>query len=253
MLGRLVVALCALSACTVDEKYVADSTSGAATPTAGATAAAAPLSASDSVMSDTLVGIATGDSVPSPSLTPSGRAVEPIAPALPAPATPPPVVSVAKAIAATALGAAPALELQQLRAVIDVPVQGMARAALRDNYNEVRAGHMHEALDIMAAQGTPVLSATDGKVTKLHESKAGGHMLYAADAGDRFILMYAHLDRYSDGVIAGMPLKRGQLIGYVGQSGNAATPHLHFAIARGKPSVKWWKGTPVNPYPLLAP
>ena len=99
-----------------------------------------------------------------------------------------------------------------------------------------------------------MLSATDGKLLKLFESKQGGHMVYAGDASDHFILMYAHLDRYAPGLTEGMPLRRGQLIGYVGTSGDAPpnTPHLHFAIARGQPSVKWWKGTPVNPYPLLA-
>jgi murein DD-endopeptidase MepM/ murein hydrolase activator NlpD len=153
----------------------------------------------------------------------------------------------------TGIGAATSLELEQLRAVLDVPVQGVARDQLRDNYSEPRAGHTHEAEDIIAPRGTPVLSATDGRVTKLHESVAGGHMIYAGDASDRWILMYGHLDRYADGVKEGMPLKRGQLIGYIGTTGNApiATPHLHFAIARGTPSVKWWKGTPVNPYLLL--
>jgi len=213
------------------------------------------VAAADSSVTDTLVGIATGDALPAPSVTPATSALKPASPGLPVPSLPPPppVASGTSAMTDTELGVATALELQQLRAVLDVPVQGMPRTALRDNYSEARAGHTHEALDIMAPLGTPVLSATDGKVTKLHESKAGGHMVYAADATDRFILMYAHLDRYADGVTAGMPLRKGQLIGYVGQSGNAATPHLHFAIARGKPSVKWWKGTPVNPYPLLAP
>ena len=79
-------------------------------------------------------------------------------------------------------------------------------------------------------------------------------MVYASDPSDRFIFMYGHLDRYADGLKEGMPLKRGQVIGYVGTTGNAPpnTPHLHFAIVRGRPSVAWWRGTPVNPYPLLA-
>ncbi len=77
-------------------------------------------------------------------------------------------------------------------------------------------------------------------------------MVYAADSTDRFILMYGHLDRYADGLTEGMPLVSGQLLGYVGSTGAAViAPHLHFAIARGKPSVAWWKGEAVNPYPLL--
>jgi peptidoglycan LD-endopeptidase LytH len=146
-------------------------------------------------------------------------------------------------------------ELVALRAGMVVPVQGTLRSQLRDSYTEARGGRVHEAMDIMAPLDTPVLSASDGRILKLHLSVAGGKMVYAADASDEFILMYAHLDHYADGVTSGMPIRRGQLIGYVGVSGNAdpANPHLHFAIARGHPSVSWWLGTPVNPYPLLAP
>jgi murein DD-endopeptidase MepM/ murein hydrolase activator NlpD len=134
-----------------------------------------------------------------------------------------------------------------------VPVQGISPWELRDTFGDPRVGHAHEALDIMAAGGTPILSATDGRLTKLHLSKAGGIMVYASDASDRYVLMYGHLDRYADGLTEGALLRRGQVIGYVGSTGNvgAAGPHLHFAIARGQPSVAWWKGEPVNPYPLL--
>jgi len=151
------------------------------------------------------------------------------------------------------IGATPA-ELGQLAALLDVPVQGVSRAQLRDTYAEPRAGHSHEALDILAPRGTPVLSATDGVLRKLHNSRAGGLMVYAGDASDRFVLLYGHLDRYADGVKEGMSLRRGQVIGYVGTSGNApiGTPHLHFAILRGTPSQTWWRGTAVNPFPLLA-
>jgi len=188
---------------------------------------------------DTLVGLAFGDS--------DVAAAAAAAAAVPAPARP-------KAAADTSSIIATAIELQQLAATLDVPVQGVLRSQLKDNFSEGRSGHSHEALDILAARGTPVLSATDGKLLKLFESKQGGHMVYAGDATDHFILMYAHLDRYAPGLTEGMPLRRGQVIGYVGTSGDAPpdTPHLHFAIARGTPSVKWWKGTPVNPYPLLA-
>jgi peptidoglycan LD-endopeptidase LytH len=159
----------------------------------------------------------------------------------PVPATPPP-------------SALPA-ELAALRAEMVVPVQGVPRSALRDSYAEARGARVHEALDIMAPRGTPVLSAAAGRVLRLHPSAAGGNMVYAADVSDRFILMYSHLDRYAEGLAPGAPLRRGQLVGYVGISGNAnpASPHLHFAIARGEPSRAWWLGTPVNPYPLLAP
>jgi murein DD-endopeptidase MepM/ murein hydrolase activator NlpD len=151
--------------------------------------------------------------------------------------------------------AATPLELADLSARLDVPVQGIRRPQLRDTYAESRGGRAHEALDIPAARGTTVISATDGRVLRLFNSKSGGLMVYAADASERFILLYGHLDRYANGLSDGMRLERGQVIGYVGTTGNApiGTPHLHFAILRGRPSVSWWSGTPVNPYPLLVP
>jgi len=140
-----------------------------------------------------------------------------------------------------------------LSATLDVPVQGVVPSELRDTYAEPRAGHAHEALDIPAPRGTPVLSATDGRLLKLFTSEPGGLMVYAADASERFILLYGHLDRYADGLSDGMRLERGQVIGYVGTTGNApvATPHLHFGILRGDPAASWSRGVPVNPYPLL--
>ena len=137
-----------------------------------------------------------------------------------------------------------------------LPVQGIEPSALHDTYSEMRGGgnRTHEALDIPAPRGTPVLSATGGRVLKLFNSKAGGKMVYAADSTERFILMYAHLDAYANGLAEGQPLRRGQVIGTVGTTGNAppSVPHLHFAIARSNDVKVWWKGAPVNPYPLLA-
>lgn len=150
---------------------------------------------------------------------------------------------------------ASARELAELRALLDVPVRGIPRSQIRDTYAEARGSRTHEALDIAAPRGTEVLSAADGTLRKLHNSRAGGLMVYAADPSDRFVLLYGHLDRYADGLTEGMPLRRGQVIGYVGTTGNAplGTPHLHFAILRGKPSVAWWRGTAINPYALLKP
>jgi murein DD-endopeptidase MepM/ murein hydrolase activator NlpD len=147
-------------------------------------------------------------------------------------------------------------ELRELAAHLVIPVEGVAPDELVDSYADPRGDstRSHEALDILAPRGTPVYSATDGRLLRLYESKAGGLMVYAADATDRFVLMYAHLDAYAPGLVEGAPLRQMQLIGFVGTTGNAPpnTPHLHFAIARGRPSVSWWRGTPVNPYPLLA-
>lgn len=145
-------------------------------------------------------------------------------------------------------------DLESLRREMTVPVRGIAPAALRDTYDEVRGGaRRHEALDILAPRGTPVLSAAGGRVLKLFNSKAGGLMVYAADPAERFILMYAHLDAYQPGLAEGQRLTRGQQLGTVGTSGNAnpTVPHLHFAVARSADVKQWWKGTPVNPYSLL--
>lgn len=147
-------------------------------------------------------------------------------------------------------------ELSALAASLVVPVEGVPASALRDSYDEARGAggsRVHRALDIHAPRGTPVIAATDGRVLRMHESKAGGLMVYQADATDRFILMYGHLERYAAGLADGAPVRRGQVIGYVGTSGNAApdAPHLHFVVSRGRPSASWWRGTPVNPYPLL--
>jgi murein DD-endopeptidase MepM/ murein hydrolase activator NlpD len=149
-------------------------------------------------------------------------------------------------------------DLAALAAGLVVPVTGVARSALRDSYTEARGAggeRAHEAIDIMAARGTPVLAATDGRLLKLFNSRPGGLMIYTTDASERFILFYGHLDGYAAGLTDGMRLTRGQVIGYVGTTGNAApdAPHLHFGILRGNPAVSWSEGTPVNPYPLLAP
>ena len=147
-------------------------------------------------------------------------------------------------------------EIAALGASLLIPVQGIGASALRDSYTEQRGGgsRSHQALDIPAPRGTPVLSATDGRVLRKYSSRDGGLMIYAADASDRFILMYAHLDRYADGLVDGMALRKGEIIGYVGTTGNAPpnVPHLHFALARAVDVRDWWKGTPINPFPLLA-
>ena len=147
-----------------------------------------------------------------------------------------------------------------------VPVEGVERSALRDTFADARGSappgattattgtRVHEALDIMAPRRTPVLAADDGTVAKLFTSEAGGLTLYQFDVTQTFSYYYAHLDGYADGITEGTSLKRGQLLGYVGSTGNAApdAPHLHFAIFRLGPEREWWKGTAINPYPLLA-
>jgi murein DD-endopeptidase MepM/ murein hydrolase activator NlpD len=135
-----------------------------------------------------------------------------------------------------------------------VPVQGIARAALSDTFDDARGGERrHEALDIMAPAGTPVLAAADGHIEKLFDSKQGGLTIYQFEPSGRYAYYYAHLQGYAPGLAEKEAVKRGEVIGYVGSTGNAdpAAPHLHFAVFALGPEKQWWKGTPVNPYPLL--
>ena len=121
-------------------------------------------------------------------------------------------------------------------------------------FDEVRGTRRHEAIDIMAPRGTPVIAADDGVVKKLFISVPGGMTVYEFDPDQRFCYYYAHLDRYADGLHEGQLLHRGEVLGYVGTTGNAAenAPHLHFAVIRLDAEKRWWKGDYVNPYPLLA-
>jgi murein DD-endopeptidase MepM/ murein hydrolase activator NlpD len=135
-----------------------------------------------------------------------------------------------------------------------IPVAGVERSAMRDMFNEVRGNRRHEAIDIMAPRGTPVIAAGDGFVKKLFTSVPGGLTVYEFDPDQRFCYYYAHLDGYAAGLHEGQVLHRGETLGYVGTSGNAPVnaPHLHFALIRLDEDKRWWKGTYVNPYPLLA-
>ena len=134
-----------------------------------------------------------------------------------------------------------------------MPVEGISPQALKDNYDQGRGASKHEAIDIMAPRGSKVFAVDDGKLVKLFKSVPGGITAYQFDAQGRLAYYYAHLDRYADGVKEGMALTRGDLIGYVGSSGNASpeAPHLHFAVFLLGPEKQWWKGEPVNPYPAL--
>jgi murein DD-endopeptidase MepM/ murein hydrolase activator NlpD len=137
-----------------------------------------------------------------------------------------------------------------------IPVAGISAGQLRDTFGDNRGSNgerAHEALDIMAPRGTPVLAASDGKVEKLFTSVPGGLTIYQFDPTRTWAYYYAHLDRYAPGLAEGRQLERGDVIGYVGSSGNASedAPHLHFAIFVLGPEKHWWEGTAIDPYPLL--
>ena len=138
-----------------------------------------------------------------------------------------------------------------------LPVAGLKPEQLSDTYTQARAGgaRLHDAIDIMAAEGTPVVAAADGTVEKLFLSKGGGGItVYVRSPDQRWIYYYAHLQGYAPGLAEGQRVKRGQMIGRVGHTGNASPggPHLHFAIHRMQPGEKWYQGSAINPFPLLA-
>lgn len=134
-----------------------------------------------------------------------------------------------------------------------VPVAGIRPNQLTDSFEDNRSGVRHEAIDIMAPKGTAVVAVDDGKIAKLFNSKPGGLTIYQFDTGEKLAYYYAHLDRYAPGITEGQQVRRGDVIGFVGSTGNAnpAAPHLHFSVFVLGPEKRWWKGTAINPYPLL--
>ena len=136
-----------------------------------------------------------------------------------------------------------------------LPVVGIKPEQLSDTYDDARGqGRRHDAIDIIADEGTPVIAAADGTIEKLFNSVRGGITIYERSADQKWVYYYAHLSAYAPGLAERQQVKRGQVIGRVGHTGdaNAAGPHLHFAINSMAPGERWWNGTPINPYPLLA-
>jgi peptidoglycan LD-endopeptidase LytH len=135
-----------------------------------------------------------------------------------------------------------------------VPVAGVQPNQLLDTFADSRSeGRVHDAIDIPAAQGTPVVAAADGQIIKLFQSDRGGTTIYQLSTDQKLIFYYAHLQRYADGLIEGKFVRQGEVIGYVGDTGNAGPGnyHLHFSIAVVSDPKRYWEGTNINPYPLL--
>ena len=138
-----------------------------------------------------------------------------------------------------------------------IPVAGVKPGQLVDTFTQTRAGgaRVHDAIDIMAPEMTPVYAAAPGTIEKLFYSNGGGGIsAYVRSDDRRWTYYYAHLNAYAQGLAEGQHLARGSAIGLVGHTGNASAegPHLHFAINAMQPGEKWYQGTPINPYPLLA-
>lgn len=188
----------------------------------------------------------------------SQRAPWRVVPAAPATASPAASTSAtseaARPALATMAGAPDATAAAHLRALY-FPIAAGDSVRLDDSFDAPRDGgaRRHQAIDILAPRGTPVLSAGDGRILRLSRSTKGGISVYATDIEEQFVYYYAHLDRYHPSVYAGKPLMRGDTLGYVGTTGNSPkdVPHLHFQIMRMPRDRKFWSGEPVNPYPLL--
>lgn len=133
-----------------------------------------------------------------------------------------------------------------------VPVLGLTPASLSDNWGAARSeGRRHQGIDIMAPHGAPVLAVADGEIIRFWNSELGGVSIYQADANGELVYYYAHLSARADNIKEGDRVRQGQVIGYVGQTGNASTPHLHFEMSRVADARRWWRGQAMNPYPLL--
>ena len=193
--------------------------------------------------------------VPIVDMSPAARrpllpAETPVVAAEPAPVTvPAPRAAPARGAVVVTGGDIGALRARRLL----IPVAGVRAENLVGSFSDARGGRVHEALDIAAPRGTPVLAADDGTVLKLFTSRAGGLTIYLADPSRKFIYYYAHLDAYAPSLREGQAVARGQQIGTVGTSGNAppGAPHLHFAILRNDDMTQWWTGTPLDPFAIL--
>lgn len=165
-----------------------------------------------------------------------------------------PTVATTPAMEATAPRAPVPASVDAASGDLLLPVRGVLPSQLRDTFTDARSeGRVHDAIDIMADTGTPVLAVADGTVEKLFDSKRGGLTIYQFEPSGRWCYYYAHLQRYADGLSEKQVIKRGDVIGYVGSTGNASAeaPHLHFEVHVLGPEKQWWKGESINPYPLL--
>ena len=152
---------------------------------------------------------------------------------------------------ATGVGGEAISDYDRLRArQLLLPVDGYDPAKLRDSFLEPRINRAHEAIDLLAPRGTRVLATDDGVIRKLSSGSRGGTSIYQLDSAGGYGYYYAHLDRYAPFLREGQEVRKGDLIGYVGTTGNApaGTPHLHFAITRVDDPRRWWAGRPVNPF-----
>ncbi|MEQ7421420.1 M23 family metallopeptidase [Xanthomonas campestris pv. campestris] len=215
--------------------------------------AAGPVAASPAVATPATASAPAAQRAPASAAPEAMTAATPLA-AAPAPAQAASAMAAPVSDPSAAQASASASASASNNVALLIPVQGITSSQLQDTFTDARSeGRVHDAIDILAPAGTPVLAVADGTVEKLFDSKRGGLTVYQFEPGGRYCYYYAHLQRYADGLAEKQVIKRGQLIGYVGSTGNAdpAAPHLHFEIHRLGPEREWWKGEALNPYPVL--
>lgn len=150
------------------------------------------------------------------------------------------------------LGAVPPIGPDPKPGDILFPVPGVSTKAMADSFHDARGERVHHAVDILAPRNSEVVAVTDGTIARMMSSVAGGIAVYQWNEERTLVYYYAHLEGYAKGLAEGQTVTRGQVLGYVGTTGNAPanTPHLHFAISRVEKRGQWWGGAPMDPYPL---
>ena len=197
---------------------------------------------------------ATGSVLSQPSPLPNAPSVSP------APAASPDVSQMPESSAEVSL---PPTDPQANKAIsgsfigivnLVIPVAGVKPEQLKDTFTDARSeGRAHDAIDIMAPAGTPVLAASDGEIVRLFQSERGGTTIYQLSPDKKLVFYYAHLQSYAEGLVIGKFARQGEVIAYVGDTGNAGAGnyHLHFSISVITDPKRYFGGTNINPYPLL--
>jgi murein DD-endopeptidase MepM/ murein hydrolase activator NlpD len=190
-------------------------------------------------------GFGTGGAKPSSPST----AVEPLPVVQPAAAEDRPAATSGSDPGIAAVPARNPIEELRRRKLM-LPIAEAEIDAMEGDFVERRGTRVHEAVDILAPRNTPIRAVEGGTIARLFLSKLGGTTIYQFDSAKRFCYYYAHLQRYASGLREGQAVSAGEVIGYVGTSGNAPkdTPHLHFAIFELTPERRWWEGRPLDPY-----
>ena len=145
---------------------------------------------------------------------------------------------------AIALGVLPDLATLGIPQISVFPSQG--RCSFSDSWHAPRPGNrLHIGVDIVGPKGLALYAVVDGTITKMYgaDSSLSGNALRLTGA-DKTYFFYAHLDSFAAGITVGSTVRAGQIIGYMGSTGNSGTPHLHFEVHPGG-------GDAINPYPVV--